>query len=624
MEDSSIGKYEVIAHVGRGATAAVFKALHPELNRVVAIKVLDRSLMHSPEMRARFRREARAIAALRHANIVQVFDFDIVDDAYYMVMEYIEGGALNQRLAELRERGERMSLQEALRVVVGVGKALHYAHEQGMLHRDVKPGNIMFRGDGSVVLTDFGVAKILNVSGEITATGAVAGTPAYMAPEQWTDNEPDRRSDIYSLGVVLYELATGALPFDDETPGRLMFRHISEPPPLPRKLHHNIPLDLERVILRALAKDRRDRYQTAQELVDDLEALIYRVESTALTGIFRRPSLPFPYPWTTERSSAPSLARRLSLIWLGVGGVVAIIALIALLVLSFGDSTAPEATPNATGTALAARLTVFQSTLFVTATSSPTPTSSPAPVPSLTPSRTPTPTGPPSVTPSPSPLPSPLPVVCSVAASLEEDVNYYNENWWNTVDAPFDKTWRLRNGGDCPWPEGIVVVHLDGHDFGLDEQFELPELMPGEEIELSVPLQAPSTPGSYQGRFQLQTSEGEPVGPLLTVELEARQRGLATPTASWVVEPVHFERFDLFTWSKHPTREVWFGKVRLWASGGTGQYRWFRDTLDNPLPGDVLEFEWAVCRDFIGSVWVVSGDTMDHEKLHIPYPERCN
>lgn len=638
MENTSIGKFNVIGHVGRGAMADVYKALHPELNRVVAIKVLSRALVHSPEMRARFRREARAIAALRHPNIVQVFDFDIVDDAYYMVMEFIEGKALNHHLADLRRRDARMPLQEVLRVVTGVGRALDYAHEQGMLHRDVKPGNIMFRGDGGIVLTDFGVAKILNASNDITATSSLAGTPAYMAPEQWTDDEPDHRSDIYSLGIVLFELTTSQLPFNDQTPGRLMFKHISEPPPLPRKLNRKIPADLESVVLHAMAKEPCDRYQTAQELVDDLQALRHQVERTAATGVFKHP--PRPQISSKSAGNAPALAavRPSRARWLGAGGVILLIALFFLLLRGFGGSAAVEATPNGTGTALAVRLAALESTLSITDTPAPTETHIPTdtPLPTRLPSRTPAPSATPSPTfppPTQTPgftktatssrMPSPSPTTCLPAVDLAEDVDFYNASWWNTVDASFEKTWRLLFDGACAWPDNIVLVHVDGQGFGLDEPYAVGASAADLPLELTVPLRAPSIPGEYEGQFQLQTLDGKSVGEPLKVVLEARPRGAPTPTGSDSVEAVHIEDSDLFDWSKDPAHDVWRGKVRLFATGGTGQYTWFRDTLDNPLPGDVLEFEWGICRDFFGSVWVVSGEARDHMGLHVPYPGTC-
>jgi serine/threonine protein kinase len=598
--------------------ADVFEALHPELNRVVALKVLNPALMYSEEARARFRREARSVAALRHPNIVQLFDFDIVDDVYFMVMEFIEGETLNQRLIELQHQGGRMPLPEALRVVSAVGQALHYAHERGMFHRDIKPSNIMFRDDGSVVLTDFGVAKILDVSTDITKTGAVAGTPAYMAPEQWTDDEPDRRIDIYSLGIVLFQLTTGELPFTDTRPGRLMFKHISEPPPLPRELAPNIPLELERVILRALAKKPQDRFQTARELVRELETIIYEVESTAPTGVFRRPSIARGAGRGSAHKSLKSLGPRSILLWLAGGTLAVLAAIVALLLGGFVGSGGSEATPNATGTAMAGRLANLESTLSITPTPSPLPSTKPL----LTPSETPfaqaaMATG----TAEAVILPSPSPTRCDLRMTLEQDVNFNSFDWWTFAGAPFDKTWHLANDGDCPWPEDTILLHLEGQDFGFSDPYDVGAAAAGAKVELSVSLEAPSTPGQYEGRFQLKTGKGYLIGEPLSVRIVARVPSSPTPQ---MTEPVRVEGHDLIEWTTDLSRHVWHGKVALWARGGTGSYTWYQDTLDNPMEGDILEFERAMCGAFSGSVIVVSGDTEDHYSLYIPYPEPCD
>lgn len=607
----TIGKYKIIGHIDRGGMADVYKALHPELNRVVALKVLNRALVRSPEMLERFRREARAIAALRHPNIVQVFDLDVVDGLYFMVMEYVEGETLSQRLTHLCQCGEHMPLSEVLHIVVAVGEALQYAHEQGMLHRDIKPANIMFRGDGSVVLTDFGVAKILSDSSDLTASGAVAGTPAYMAPEQWTDDKPDKRSDIYSLGVVLYQMVTGELPFNAETPGRLIFKHISEPPLPPHKLCADIPLDLERIILRALAKDPENRYQTAQELVDDLQGVVYKIESTAPTGIFKRSLMARDKgqaarsaPAETSRSK-PS-ARRTLVLRFGAVAIITLVAFLALYSGGFIGSALPADTPDVTGTALAVRLATLEATLAVT----------------LTPSRAPAValgTAAPTSASAENPSVSPMPGTC-LLMTLVEDINYSNTNWWGSVNARLNKTWRLRNDGDCPWPEDTVLVAVDDQDFGLDEPFEVGALPPGADTELSIPLRVPSEPGKYEGYFQLQTADGESIGEPLAVKLEARLRVTPTPAAS---EPVRIVDWRLIDWQDDRPQYLWRGKLQFWATGGTGQYVWYRDTLENPLPGDVMEFEWGICRDFYGSVWVSSGDAMDHLELYVPYPGSC-
>jgi hypothetical protein len=307
------------------------------------------------------------------------------------------------------------------------------------------------------------------------------------------------------------------------------------------------------------------------------------------------------------------------------------------LALSFtgglGGAPVVDRTPDATGTALAVRVAALEAMLTTTATPSPEASLaaiSPTPTP-IAPTRdgvVPTATASPSETPtrgaaSATPPSQTSPTACAPTMVLVQDVNYSNTNWWSMVDAGFDKIWRLRNDGDCAWPRGSVLVHVDGDSFGLQEPYEVGPLQAGEEMELSVSLRTPGTPGAYEGRFQLQTPEGEPIGELLMVRLEARLQVTVTPTAGVATGPVKIEGYDLISWTPDPAHHVWRGSIGFWASGGTGEYTWYRDTLDNPLPGEILDFEWGICRDFFGSVWVVSGGSTDHIGVYVSYPGLC-
>ncbi len=267
----TLDRYQIVEHLGRGATAHVYKAYQPGLERYVSIKVLHPSLTAEEGFLARFQREAKAIASLRHPNIVQVVDLvhDPRRDIYYMVMEFILGPSLKERLAELAARGEQMPLDEAVRIVAAVADALDYAHRRGLAHRDVKPGNILFTADGQPILTDFGIVRMLDAN-SLTDTGATAGTPAYMSPEQASGQRGDERSDIYSLGAVLYQALTGVLPFDAATPMGVLFKHINDPLPPPRSHRPDLPPSLEAVLYRALDKDPDRRYQKASDLAADL------------------------------------------------------------------------------------------------------------------------------------------------------------------------------------------------------------------------------------------------------------------------------------------------------------------------------------------------------------------
>jgi serine/threonine-protein kinase len=272
LEGQTLGKYRVLEALGRGGMAQVYRGYHPQLDRYVAIKVLRADLVDDETFLKRFRHEAHAVSGLRHANIVQVFDFDVQDDYYYMVMELLEGDTLRARLNEYRLRKERMPLREIARVLMDVLSGLEYAHSEGIIHRDLKPANIMLTKKGQAVLTDFGIAQILG-STQITASGALMGTLNYMAPEQGLEGRCDARSDIYSLGIVLYEMLTGYTPFDADTPLAILMKHLNDPLPLPSQLDPDLPPSLEQVVLKALAKSPADRFQSAKEMAAALESL---------------------------------------------------------------------------------------------------------------------------------------------------------------------------------------------------------------------------------------------------------------------------------------------------------------------------------------------------------------
>lgn len=274
LAGKTLGKYRLIEQLGRGGFASVYKAYQARLDRYVAIKVLHPHLVEGEDFLARFEREAKSVAGLRHPNIVIVHDFDVEDNIYYMVMEYIDGQSLKQRLEELSSRDEHMPLVDINRIITDTSNALDYAHQQEMLHRDIKPSNVILNHLGDAFLTDFGIARILSNS-QFTATGALIGTPAYMSPEQGQGMSLSPASDVYSLGVMLYEFITGRVPFDADTPLAIIFKHIRDPLPSIHTLRPGLPEGLERVVYKSLAKDPEDRFQNAGALVAALqEALI--------------------------------------------------------------------------------------------------------------------------------------------------------------------------------------------------------------------------------------------------------------------------------------------------------------------------------------------------------------
>jgi serine/threonine protein kinase len=301
LEGQSLGKYRILEPLGRGGMAQVFKAYHPQLDRYVAVKVLRSDLVEDEEFLARFRREARAVAALRHPNIVQVFDFDVQDDLYYMVMELLEGDTLKAYLNALRVDGERLPPGELVRIFTDVLAGLSYAHAEGIIHRDLKPANILLTRRGQAVLTDFGIAQIIGGT-QYTVSGALMGTLSYMAPEQGLDGHCDVRSDIYSLGIAYYEALTGSVPFDADTPLAILMKHIHDPLPLPRKLDPSIPEPLERIALKALSKPPELRFQNAGEMAESLSA------AASQAGIDVPQTIHIPSGLSTSFNKAGSVA----------------------------------------------------------------------------------------------------------------------------------------------------------------------------------------------------------------------------------------------------------------------------------------------------------------------------
>jgi len=291
----TLDKYEVLEHVGHGGMSEVYRGQQAQLERMVAIKVLHPFLADDEGFVVRFQREARIVATLRHPNIVQVYDFDYNDelDIYFMVMEFIDGPTLKNLLEEAP-----LTPEETVRIGAAVADALDYAHRRSMVHRDIKPANIMFLDGHQPVLTDFGIAKMLTLSG-LTASGAMVGTPAYMAPEIGIGKAGTALSDIYSLSVVLYQMTTGCLPFTAETPMGMVMQHINKEPPSPSLYNRDIPVALEKVILRGLRKEPEERYKDAGEMAAALREAIGLPANGGLGGVPLtppRPATPYGVP----------------------------------------------------------------------------------------------------------------------------------------------------------------------------------------------------------------------------------------------------------------------------------------------------------------------------------------
>ncbi len=296
----TVGQYQIVEQIGQGGMATIFKAYQPSIDRYVAVKILPSQFAADPNFVKRFAHEAKSIAALEHPHILPVHDFGTEGKVNYMVMRYIKGGTLSDLM------GKPMPHKKLVEIVGNIARALDYAHQQGIIHRDIKPSNVLIDEHGEALLTDFGIAKIVEGSGstQLTAAGSILGTPAYMAPEQAKSQNIDGRTDIYSLGVVLYELLTGRPPYQAETPFAIVLKHLNDPLPPPRTVDPNIPEALERVVLKAMAKDPDQRFETAGQMEQALHNALKEIE----TGVSVPAGPPVSRPKTMHDAPPQTMA----------------------------------------------------------------------------------------------------------------------------------------------------------------------------------------------------------------------------------------------------------------------------------------------------------------------------
>jgi tRNA A-37 threonylcarbamoyl transferase component Bud32/flagellar basal body-associated protein FliL len=584
----TVGKYQVTEILGRGGMAEVYKAYQETLDRNVAIKVMHSFLADEQGFLGRFQREARAMAALNHPSIVGVYDFDVFDDVYYIVMEYVSGGTLKQRIESASGLGDSMPLSASTRVVLEVADALAYAHGRGMVHRDIKPGNIMLTDEGRAVLTDFGIAKILS-GPTFTATGAMVGTPAYMSPEQGLGQPGDERSDLYALGVLYYQMATGRLPYDADTPLAVILKHVNEPVPLPTDFNDDIPGAIQAVIVKAMAKDPGERYQSANEMIQELQeaAKVGDLDLAAaafITGAERmtppppvRPTepvdatqlapaaasatvlgsaaaapadatrmVPAQDPGLTEVAvppptpAAPVVERKRSRL-----GIILILLLLLIIAAGVGGyfifAGSDGATPGSDDALVA---------VAATETPSPEPSATPTVEPqdtvdigatavaviAATLTAEPTKTLLPSATVLPSATPLPDLTVAFVAScepeiALVNSYTFQNEASSSTpVDVNFVMNWVLTNDSACPVEAGAEWAFVEGEDFGQSGPVVVDDLfLEGDETTLTIELRAPSSPGRYESTWQLLDASGSPLGPPQTFEVSTFEPQTPTP-----------------------------------------------------------------------------------------------
>jgi eukaryotic-like serine/threonine-protein kinase len=359
----SLGRYHILEQIGEGGMAIVYKAFDTRLESEVAIKVI-RTDQLAPAIleRAlkRFEREAKALARLTHANIVNVTDYGEEEGLPFLAMPYLPGGTLKEKL---RNEG-KANWQDAARLLLPVAKALAYAHEEEMIHRDVKPANILITRSGDPMLTDFGIAKIIGEEAtmDLTGTRATVGTPEYMAPEQVTAKTVDHRADIYALGVVLYEMVTGRKPFQADTPMAVLVKLSSEPLPRPTEFTPKLPQAVEQVLLKALAKDPNNRYQNMREFVVALEKLLQG--KTALAKSPRKRVV--EKKATQEKSAISKSSFPIQYLWFILGGVAVISILLGWLMGGGAAKAFLTKTPTLTFTPTYTSTPVFTVTPTIT------------------------------------------------------------------------------------------------------------------------------------------------------------------------------------------------------------------------------------------------------------------
>jgi serine/threonine-protein kinase len=301
------GRYRIQRKLGAGGMADVYLAEDQELGRRIAIKILNGRHANDDQFIERFRREAKNAAALNHPNIVSIYDRGEAEDTYYIAMEYLDGRTLKELIVGRGAAPINVAIEYARQIL----SALRFAHRHGIVHRDIKPHNVLVDGEGRVKVTDFGIARA--GTSQMTEAGSIVGTAQYLSPEQARGGEVDPRSDLYSLGVVLYELLTGKTPFDGETPVEIAMKHLSTTPKPPSKLRPDVPRELDMVVMRALAKNPDDRYQSADEMEADLERVARgaRVSATTVdtaTQVLQRPAAATAAAATAATMIAPPAA----------------------------------------------------------------------------------------------------------------------------------------------------------------------------------------------------------------------------------------------------------------------------------------------------------------------------
>ncbi len=319
-----LGDYHIEARIGRGGMAKIYRAYQPSVQRHVAIKIISTDVADEQDLKTfheRFAREAQVVASLEHTHILPIYDYGLVDETAYLVMRLMSGGSLSDMVMEGPLPQER-----AAEIFSQVARGLAYAHSKGIIHRDLKPANILFSSTGDAYLTDFGLAKWIEGSPILTQSGKIVGTPAYMAPEQLRGDPIDQRADIYSMGIILYQMLTGELPFDSDSGDvvSIMYQHLEKQPPSPRDINPEISPTVEAVILKALEKHPVHRYSSILQMADELDAALGR-------RLASKPGDMSPTPVVIFKDTVQQAQQRARRRWI-IGGAAAIIALVLVVV----------------------------------------------------------------------------------------------------------------------------------------------------------------------------------------------------------------------------------------------------------------------------------------------------
>jgi serine/threonine protein kinase len=633
----TLGKFHIVEYLGSGGMAEVYRAYHPDLDRYVAIKVLHAFLADEENFLTRFQREARFVATFRHPNIVQVHDFDHdpKTNAYYIVMEFLDGPTLKTRLQELSKEDRRLPLEEAVHIVTAVANALDYAHQQGMVHRDIKPANIILTRGEQVILSDFGIARMINTS-TLTASGATLGTPAYMAPEQGMGHTGDERSDIYSLGAVFYQLVTGNLPFEADTPFGTVLKHINSPLTPPSDIVPDLSPNIEAVIIRTLAKDPNHRYQTAREFITDLEKAmtgkpIERLATeSAIAPVAAETTITSGTQDQPKELEASFLSARPAWRWIIVLAgalIITLVSSIALFVSGASDRLQAALFPPKTiPTADVMNTTTLPSTHDLTPTFDFLSTQVAAGVDAALATRDALAIYEATVNArTPALTPSPTPDLTATAfAACKLDMEVVNDYEVQPDPVPpgdlLVKRWTVRNTGTCAWPSGVQLCFEAGEELEITSGSEIKPIPPAEIGEIEITLSAPIRPDRYTSMWRLRDDQGNPIGDELTVAFQVGLRSTATPTPIPTPEPTPIARESLWmsipgiTWcdsGKAGGRVEWGG-----GGGPSDEYRYFQGgvSLKNELSGPYNEF---VGFPHVATYFTTSGE------LAFPIPDGC-